>query len=227
MCYDKNVNKELAEIVTLYAISSHEKLRMIISEKSKDNIIAVLMDLLTLYFNDKNSSTLRQFLLVTLSGYEMNAEKIGYNGYKQISIGTPMRYCEAKPKNINTNDKKLKKLDGSGNFTDYTWARLKKDLKINPTILAGGFIDGKLIYICEFPFKTTSFTNRLSEQLKKHFPNGYESGRFLRSASFGFKHYGIHPRLKTKIFVTKKELNNRKKFITKQLFSFLYNQAPK
>lgn len=141
------MNKELAEIVKLYATSSHEKLLATISEKSKDNIIAVLMDLLTLYFNDKNSSTLRQFLLVTLSGYEMNIEKIGYNGYQQTSIGTPKHYCEAKPKNINTNDQKLKKLDGGGNFTDYTWARFKKDLKINLTMLVGGLVDGELFHV--------------------------------------------------------------------------------
>ena len=89
------MNKELAEIVKLYATSSHKSLRATVLEKSKDNIIAILMDLLTLYFNDKNSSTLRQFLLVTLSGYEMNAEKIGYNGYRQMSFGAPMSYCEA------------------------------------------------------------------------------------------------------------------------------------
>lgn len=221
------MNKELAEIVKLYATGSHESLRAVTSEKSKDNIIAVLMDLLTLYFNDKNSSTLRQFLLVTLSGYEMNSEKIGYNGYRQTSIGTSMNYCEAKPKNVNTNDKKPKKLDGGGNFTDYTWARLKKDLKANPIMLAGGFIDGKLIYICEFPFKTKSFTKRLTEQLKRHFPNGYESGRFLRSASFSFKNYKDCQKLKTQIFVTKRELDELKKSITKQLFDFLYNKAHK
>ena len=221
------MNKELAEIVKLYATSSHKNLRAVMSEKSKDNIIAILMDLLTLYFNDKNSSTLRQFLLVTLSGYEMNAEKIGYNGYRQVSIGTPMYYCEAKPKNVNTNDKKPKKLDGGGNFTDYTWARLKKDLKANPTMLSGGFIDGKLIYICEFPFKTKSFTNRLTEQLKRHFPNGYESGRFLRSASFSFKNYKDYKKLKTQVLVTKKELNDLKKSVTKQLFDFLYSKASK
>lgn len=221
------MNKELAEVVKLYATGSHSDLRTTILEKSKDNIIAVLMDLLTLYFNDKNSSTLRQFLLVTLSDYEMNEEKIGYNGYRQTSIGSPMHYCEAKPKNINTNDKKPKKIDGGGNFTDYTWARLKKDKKANPTMLAGGFIDGKLIYICEFPFKTKSFSNRLEEQLKRHFPNGYESGRFLRSASFGLKHYKDSKQLKTEVFATKKELNDRKKFITKQLFDFLYSKASK
>lgn len=221
------MNKELAEIVKLYATSSHKSLRATVLEKSKDNIIAILMDLLTLYFNDKNSSTLRQFLLVTLSGYEMNAEKIGYNGYRQMSIGAPMSYCEAKPKNVNTNDKRPKKLDGGGNFTDYTWARLKKDLKANPIMLAGGFIDGKLIYICEFPFKTKSFTNRLTEQLKRHLPNGYESGRFLRSASFGLKNYKDCPKLKTQVFVNKKELDDLKKSLTKQLFDFLYNKAPK
>lgn len=74
--------------------------------KSKQNIISILVDLLTTYFNDKNSSTLREFIVVSLSGFEPNSSKIGYNGYKHDAIGKKAEYCEAKPKNVNTNDLK-------------------------------------------------------------------------------------------------------------------------
>ena len=61
--------------------------------------------------------------------------------------GTGSKFCEAKPKNINTNDEVLKKLNGSGNFTDYTFSRFERDKKENPLMIVGGFIDGRLIYI--------------------------------------------------------------------------------
>jgi len=134
------MNKELAQVIKAYSTLSHKELNVLLIDKSKDNIIAILIDLLTQYFNDKNSSTLRQFLIVTMSGYEMNPEKIGYNGYRQSGIGQPKEYCEAKPKNVNTSDKKLKRLNGDGNFTDYTWARFKKDKKTNPQMIVGGFL---------------------------------------------------------------------------------------
>ena len=215
------MNKELAEVIKLYSTAPHKELSSFLLDKSKNNLIGILIDLLTLYYNDKNSSTLRQFLVVSLSGYEMNNEKIGYNGYRQTSISTPKIYCEAKPKNINTSDKKIKKLDGGGNFTDYTFARLRKDLKANPMMIIGGFIDGKLVYIFEFPFKIRSFVKRLREQLKRHFPNGYEKGRFLRSASFSFKNYKDNPLLKTRVFIGEKDLNALKPFTTKIIFDIL------
>jgi len=215
------MNKELAQVIKAYSTLSHKELNVLLIDKSKDNIIAILIDLLTQYFNDKNSSTLRQFLIVTMSGYEMNPEKIGYNGYRQSGIGQPKEYCEAKPKNVNTSDKKLKRLNGDGNFTDYTWARFKKDKKTNPQMIVGGFVDGKLIYIFEFPFKTKSFTDRLQYQLKNHFPHGYERGRFLRSASFSFKHYKDYRNLKTTVFVSREELNRLKKYFSKGLLAFI------
>jgi hypothetical protein len=63
----------------------------------------MLVDLLTMYINDKNSSTIREFITVTLAGYEHRQSKIGYNGFKQDAFvaGKTIK-CEAKPKNINT-----------------------------------------------------------------------------------------------------------------------------
>ncbi len=135
------MNKELAEIVKIYATKSDKELIEYLLGKSKNNLIAVLIDLITIYINDKNSSTLREFITVTLAGYKHTEGKIGYNGYKQNVYGKPLK-CEAKPQNIRSDGKR--KLNGGGNFTDYTHERLERDLQENLNMLVSGFIDGKL-----------------------------------------------------------------------------------
>lgn len=59
----------------------------------------MLVDWLTMYINDKRSSTIREFITVTLAGYEHNQAKIGYSGYRQDTFisGRTVK-CEAKPK---------------------------------------------------------------------------------------------------------------------------------
>jgi len=53
------MNQDLAQIVTYYATRSHKELSELLLDKSKDNLISILTDLLTAYINDKNSSSLR------------------------------------------------------------------------------------------------------------------------------------------------------------------------
>ena len=143
------MNQDLSQIVTYYATKPHKELAELLLNKSKDNLIACLNDLLTAYINDKNSSSLREFVTVSIAGYEHNANKLGYNGYKHNSaIGGKPLNCEAKPKNIQTegyDDKKNKaKLNGEGGFNDYTHKRLEKDCNENLNLLCSGFIDGEL-----------------------------------------------------------------------------------
>jgi hypothetical protein len=89
------MNKELTEVINLYVTKSHKDLNGYLLEKSKNNLIAILTDLITMYINDKNSSTLREFITVSIAGYEHIESKIGYNGYKQSVYGKPVM-CEAK-----------------------------------------------------------------------------------------------------------------------------------
>ncbi len=58
-----------------------------------------------MYINDKNSSTIREFLTVTLAGYKYKEGEIGYNGFKQNTFvsGRTIK-CEAKPKNFDTEE---------------------------------------------------------------------------------------------------------------------------
>lgn len=116
------MTENLKKIVEIYSCKTHKDLNAYLIDLSKDDLIAVFTDLLTLYINDKNSSTIREYITVSLAGYLHNPKKIGFNGFRQNSLGEPIN-CEAKPKNICTSDEKIKKLNGNGNFTDYTWAR--------------------------------------------------------------------------------------------------------
>jgi hypothetical protein len=189
----------------------------------------MLVDLLTMYINDKNSSTIREFITVTLAGYKHQRSKIGYNGFKQDAFvpGKTIK-CEAKTKNIHTGTKSSK-LNGGGNFTDYTPARLKRDKKENLNILVSGFIDGKLIYIMEFPFNCPSFMKCLEKQIKKWQEKLKGSkttkGQFLRSASFTYKDYIKCPKLKVVFLLPKKELSEYKDYIVKDFYKFLIEKA--
>jgi len=64
-------------VIKIYSTGSHAELSNYLIGKSKDTIIGMLVDLLTMYINDKNSSTIREFITVTLAGYEHKERKIG------------------------------------------------------------------------------------------------------------------------------------------------------
>ena len=122
------MNQDLKEAIKLYATKTHKELNNYLLDKSKDNLIAIFNDLLTTYFNDKNSSTLREYITTAICGYEHSESKIGYNGFRQVTINGKSKIleCEVKPKNIASNE--IKKWNN-------------------------GFVDGKLMYIFEFPFR--------------------------------------------------------------------------
>lgn len=219
------MNIELAEAIKTYATKSHKELIELLLGKSKDQLIAIFDDLLTTYITDKNSSTLREFVTVIVAGYKHRPTKIGYNGFRQsTAIGGKTVECEAKPQNINTGENKIRKnqrkLNGGGNFSDYTYERLKKDFKANLNMLVSGFIDGQLIYILEFPFKYSGFVKNLKRRLKKYFLKKKRPGEFLRSAIFTFKNYKNCKELKL-VYLNQKALKDNKENLTKNFFAFL------
>ncbi|TSC58221.1 MAG: hypothetical protein Greene041679_153 [Parcubacteria group bacterium Greene0416_79] len=231
------MNKELAEVLKIYSTDTHERFASRLFNSSKETLVSLFTDLLTTYINDHNSSKLREYLTVTVAGYEHSEGKIGFNGYKQSSIigGAPIA-CEAKPKNFNTDDLqkyqegtrrgKPATLNGNGNFTDYTYPRFKKDKKENPHILVSGFVDGRLIYILEFPFAVRSFSEKLERQLRKQFPDGrHIKGRYLRSASFTFKDYISSRDLKVIFLLSKVELERFREYISKKFFHALHEKS--
>lgn len=229
------MNAQLVELIKLYATDSHINFNAKLLSLSKDNLIAMFSDILTMYINDKNSSTIREFLTVSLAGYTHNVKKIGFNGYRQEALGKTIN-CEAKPKNIESlafweyqqGKRKTKpaKLNGGGNFTDYTWARLQRDKEANLNMLISGFIDGQLIFILEFSFNHPHFIEHLQKQLRAKFPNGDKSGLYLRSASFSFNNYkDCEINI---VFITSLDiLYSNQQYIDKNLFDFLVKRATK
>lgn len=220
------MNNELYEVIRVYATKSHKELDSLLLDKSKDQLIALFNSLITIYINDKNSSLLREYITVSLAGYIPTNTKIGYNGFKQSTqIGGKVIACEAKPQNLSSENnsskrKNPRRLNGGGNFTDYTHKRLLKDRKENPNMLISGFVDGELIYVLEFPFICSSFIERLKIQIKKRFPNGDKLGEYLRSANFTFEHYKNCKELKV-VYLEKDKLEKHKRQLTQKYYDFL------
>lgn len=230
------MNQDLIQLIKLYTTRDHKEVNGFLIDKSKDNLIALINDLLTIYINDKNSSTIREFITVELSGYRHSTKKIGYNGYKiSSSIGGEPISCEAKPKNFASEEyyafknKERKtspsKLNGGGNFTDYTLARFKKDKSAKLNMLISGFVDGKLIYIIEFPFNSKDFVKNLEKQLNKKFPDGDKTSEYLRSAQFDFKTFIEEKGLKIIYLLSKDNLKTYQEFINKNFYQWLLTKT--
>ncbi len=211
-------NQKLQDIVSAYAFGKAE-FESALRGLTNDEVKRTLQDILTIYFNDTNSSTLREWITLILSGYEPTWKKLGYNGFRITESGA-REHCEVKPVNVvRAPDGKVgkRKLDGRGNFTDFTWARLKEHKKENPMMLVSGFVDGKIIYILRFPFNTKPFLARLEEQLTRMFPKGDVSGSYLRSASFSSSHFINDAEC---IYLTD-DIDSHEDIITKNLLSKL------
>jgi hypothetical protein len=230
------MNENLTEILKIYATQNHKAVSLYLLEQSKDGLIALFNELLTTYINDKNSSTLREFITVNIAGYKHSSEKIGYNGYKHSSVvaGTPLM-CEAKPKNFDTEsyaqfktkDRKSSpaKLNGQGNFTDYTWARFEKDKAANLNMLVSGFVDGRLLYIFEFPFNSQDFTAHLEEQLQKRFPNGDKTSEYLRGVSFSYNNFVNCAELNVCYILEKDKLEEYKNYIIGGFYKWMLSKT--
>lgn len=185
------MNKDLLDLIKIYCTKEHIDFSNEIINKSKENIISLFTDLLTMYINDFNSSTLREIITVEIAGFEHMKDKIGYNGYRQLSASGKTQYCEIKPINSYTRfDGSLsKKFMGQGNFTDFSWKKLARITSDEIKMVLSGFLDGKLLYVLSFDFNEPIFLNKLSNQLQSKFPEGDKTGFWLRSANFNYLDY--------------------------------------
>ncbi|MDE0010766.1 MAG: hypothetical protein OXU36_06460 [Candidatus Poribacteria bacterium] len=227
---DRNIigmNQDLLQLIKDYTTKEHTEINASLLGKSKDNLVSMLLDLLTIYYNDLNSSTMRELVVAVLAGYQPSLEKLGYNGFRQNTLTGKVEHCEIKPRNVRSDStaKTPRKLDGSGNFTDYTWAKFRRHQEENPNMLVAGFLDAHLIHIFEFSFNEQGFTSRLQEQLERRFPTGDITSEYLRSAQFSFTHYKDAESLKTIYIASKQELTKAQPHITKNLFNYLEKTA--
>lgn len=110
-----------------------------------------MIQILNSYEISLASGTLR-----TPPGYQHKEGKIGYNGFKQDTFipGKTIK-CEAKPKNVDTSLKSLRKLNGGGNFTDYTFERFVRHLKdqLQRRFKKGKDITGQFLRSANFDYR--------------------------------------------------------------------------
>ena len=217
------MNEDLLQLIKDYTTKEHTEIDANLIGKSKANLIAILLDLLTMYYNDLNSSTMRELVVAVLAGYQPSSEKLGYNGFRQNTLTGTIDHCEIKPVNVRSDStaKNPRKLNGGGNFSDYTWARFGKHQEENPNMLVAGFVDGHLIYIFEFSFNEPDFTARLRERLEQLLAKGDSTGSYGRSVEFTFKHYKDTESLKVIYITSTQELVNARPHISGPFFKHL------
>ena len=93
-------------------------------------------------------------------------------------------------------------------------------------MLISGFVDGKLIYILEFPFAYSEFIKHLEEQLQHRFGNEKRTARqFLRSANFDYKYFIDCPNLKIIYLLSKDKLEKYKLYIVRDFYKFLEDKT--
>jgi len=174
------LSEKTAEVLKQFFLQ-REKFEQMVASMHPQDLAKALSEVLWLYANDKNSSTLREWVVLQVAGCQPEPGKIGYNGYRG---NTPY---EVKPRNVRSDEEKRKRLNGDGNFTDFTYERLEKYLRDGARVLIAGFVDGNLIYVLEVPFE--SLYDALKRQLDRHFGGERPPGRYLRSANFSFRDY--------------------------------------
>ena len=218
----------LAQLIRDYATEDIGAVEGRLLRQSKTDLVAMLTELLDSYYNDLNSSTLRETVVALLAGYQPIPTKLGYDGSRKNPSTGATEFCEIKPKNVRSDSpaKSKPKLNGSGTFTDYSWGKFERHQKENPQMLVAGFVDGRLIHIFEFSFNTPAFTNCLRAQLGRRFPNGDRTGEYLRGAYFTFKDFARAPDLQTACLVSKQELARLRSHVSRNVFPHLWRSAP-
>lgn len=199
----------LESILEVY-FTAPGRLIPLLQRMDKKALTHCLADIVHRYANDVNSSALRELFTLNKAGYDPTPGKLGYNG--ESVDGKP---CDVKPINIRSDSGGT--LNGGGNFSDFTFERLERYLRDRVTMLVSGFVDGRLVYILEFPF--SCLEEEIRRQLERFFKTARQAGQYLRSASFSFKHYKTSPDLRVVYRV--RNLANFQQFLTKDLFLFL------
>jgi hypothetical protein len=178
-----------------------------ISELSEELKTNLLLEILNEMSCDKNSSSFREGVTLGVLGKKQSVTKLGYDSDEEP--------IEVKPKNISSNSNK--RFDGSGNFSDFTWARHKKYASDNVKMLVSGFLDGKVLFVISFNYNSPEFVKEVERHLIKHLPDGDITSRYVRSVKFNYKHFMTSDSLKIEYLVP--ELSKFESKFTKPFYS--------
>ena len=197
-------------MTSIHNISDKLK-RIIIGRAIGENITVdpIFDELLDMYMNDVNSSTVRELITIYLSNCEPLPGKLGRD-CKDLNTGEEK---EIKPKNYYGK----KPHDGSGCFNDYTRKRFRKDLSDNLHIISSFFINGKVAYIIEFSIH--ALENRLDRQIYEKCESK-KNNDYVRSAVWSYKDWMNHPSLKLH-YINNDLINDNPKSMTKNFLEVI------
>ena len=143
--------------------------------KPKNPAEKIIYEMIEEIANDRNSSMFREDVTKLMVGLAPSKSKLGYDD--------DFEAIEVKPVNYTGGGK----LDGKGNFSDFTHRRHQKYLTDKVRMLVSGFANGKLLFIVEFPYE--SIRERIEYILANKLPNGDVKGQYVRNAAFTYKHW--------------------------------------
>lgn len=172
--------------------------------KPENEAEQIVYGLIEEFANDSNSAKYREDITKLMVGLRPSEGKRGYDD--------DFEAIEVKPVNYTGNGK----LDGKGNFSDFTWKRHRKYLADNVRMLVSGFNHGKLLYIVEFPYK--SVQERIEYVLKNKLPNGDVKGTYVRALTFHWNHWSTHT---YKVVYVSPSLSSHKKCFNKKFYKIL------
>lgn len=155
------------------------------------------------YFQDKNSSTLREALTLSHNGYEKVDKKQGPDGYHKIR----KKFAEVKPQYAHIDEKnKQTKFSGGGTFNDMTFEKIKEIEDYD--MLCSGFAQDKIIFIVRFP------TKFIASYLHSNLTKIIDKPKRRKSIKFGYNAYINCPDLEILFF----DEQNAKQFMSKDMY---------
>lgn len=178
-----------------------KQLQQIILDKATGKEVQadpLLLELLDIYMNDKNSSTMRELITTLLAGYDPIPGKLGRDALDT----TTQKEKECKPKNYNGTSAQR----GEGCFNDYTRKRFNQDLADSLDIVGSLFVDGKCAFVVEY--NINAIQDKLDHQIHKKCEVKGDS--YVRSASWAYDSYVNHDSFKMHYVDTAVILENPK-----------------
>jgi hypothetical protein len=148
-----------------------------IDEKDK-----IIFELIHEMANDNNSSKFREEITLNICNYENSPGKLGEDGIDPVTN----RKIEVKPQNGHNRNDTIKKLNGGGQFTDFTHSRIQKCIDNDILMVVSGFYNGKLKFIVQFDFNSPTFLNHIKNKVCKALPEGDQKSKYCRTADFGW-----------------------------------------
>lgn len=176
------------------------------------------LDKLTEYYlNDGRSYYAHELITLESCGYTPSNLMRGFDGVNTDNA----QWVEVKTSNLSAyTGKDWTKLDGGGKFSNMKLERLEKYENADLQMVIGNFVNGKLLYVLQFPYNYEPFKMHLRNQVEEKFPNGDVVGLSF-TPSFRYTQYKDCPDLKL-TFVSKSFGESKAKYVVKGLYDLVY-----